>query len=76
MRYKTKGNLEYLWEKYDNMQSEWYNALEMISEMRFKNEEEKEKYFNLIDRVDISILSSLKYEIEKLIEEKGDSNAE
>ena len=76
MRYKTKGNLEYLWEKYDNMQSEWYNALEMISEMRFKNEEEKEKYFNLIDRVDISILSSLKNEIEKLIEEKGDNNAE
>jgi len=62
--------------KYDNMQSEWYNALEMISEMSFKNEEEKETYFNLINRVDISILSSLKHEIEKLIEEKGDSNAE
>jgi len=58
------------------MQSEWYNALEMISEMSFKNEEEKEIYFNLINRVDISIFSSLKHEIEKLIEEKGDNNAE
>lgn len=73
MKYATKNNLEFMWEKIDNMLSEWYIMNEMFSEMKFMNEDEDWKLRMKIMRVDPSVLTSIKTELEQMIEEKGDS---
>lgn len=70
MKYVTEKNLKQLWERVDNMLSEWYNMTELFGEMKFKADDETFGLYNLIDRFDPSHLILIKNTIEQLIEEK------
>lgn len=70
MKYKTKKNLNELWERLDNMLSEWYNMVELFNEMSFEDDGDVHGLFNLVYMYDPSELTSIKNKLEELIEEK------
>lgn len=71
-KYKTKKNLIQAWEHIDEAMSHWYLAMEIISSMKFNDDESSSPLSlkNTIDRIDISALGAVKQHLEELIEEK------
>lgn len=70
MKYKTKGNLDKVWNHIDNAMSEWYLALELLDQMKIEEDGDLKGLYETIKRVDISRIGGVKQHIEMLIEEK------
>lgn len=62
---KTKENFEIIYKQLDNASGELYNAIDNLARVVDLPKEIIEKY----KRIDVSLIDSLRYDIEQLIEE-------
>lgn len=62
---KTKENFDIIYKQLDNASGELYNAIDNLARMVDLPKEIIEKY----ERIDVSLIDSLRYDIGKLIEE-------
>lgn len=71
VKYRTKKNLEKVYEHIDNCMSEWYLAMELIADMNMLDDEEDLRGLSeTINRVDITKIGAIKQKLEDMIEEK------
>lgn len=64
---KTENNLQQLWDYLDQASGNLYNVIENLHFMVDVPEEIEDK----LDRLDITLIDSIKNDIEKIIEEKN-----
>lgn len=62
---KTKENFEIIYKQLDNASGELYRAIDNLARMVDLPKEIIEKF----ERIDVSLIDSLRYDIRKLIEE-------